>query len=85
MTSSHRDEHRQHLYRLLGELPDRHRKINVDVVSIEQRETYQLEKLMLDLNGEEPVPAYFVRPHKQTNPMPTILYNHAHGGDFILG
>jgi dienelactone hydrolase len=38
----------------------------------------------LDLNGIEPVPAYFVRP-KTNARVPIILYNHAHGNDYTLG
>ena len=44
-----------------------------------------LEKLVLDLNGVEPVPAYFVKPHGLEEPAPVILYHHAHGGDYALG
>ncbi len=40
---------------------------------------------MLDLNGVEAVPAYFVRPREATGRLPVILYNHAHGGDYELG
>ncbi|MDQ3226980.1 MAG: acetylxylan esterase, partial [Chloroflexota bacterium] len=46
---------------------------------------YVLETLLLDLNGIEPVPAYFVRPKERESPLPVILYNHAHGYDYILG
>jgi dienelactone hydrolase len=49
------------------------------------RKDYVLEKLMLDLNGIEPVPAYFVRPKNVSGPAPTMIYNHAHGGDYVLG
>ncbi len=76
---------REQLYDLLGDLPDRDRKISVSTVAEESREAYVLEKLLLDLNGMEPVPAYFVRPHDTPGPMPTVLYNHAHGGNYVLG
>ena len=76
---------RQELYGLLGDLPDRRREIGVRKVGEEQRETYVLEKLVLDLNGLEPVPAYFAKPFGVFGPAPAILYNHAHGGDYILG
>lgn len=78
-------ERRSLLYSLLGELPERNRPVSVEVLSVEQREKYVLEKLVLDLNGIEPVPAYFVRPCKKQNKYPVILYNHAHGGDYVLG
>lgn len=76
---------RRELYRLLGVLPDRNREISARTVSTEQRPAYILEKLELDLNGIEPVPAYFVRPKSFEGPIPAILYNHAHGGDYKLG
>ncbi|MCZ6681534.1 MAG: hypothetical protein O7E52_30340 [Candidatus Poribacteria bacterium] len=53
---------RKELYGLLGALPNRHRSITADKVCEEEREGYVLEKLVLDLNGVEDVPAFFVRP-----------------------
>lgn len=76
---------RKQLYGLLGELPNRHRKIAVRTVFTEERPAYVLEKLELDLNGLEPVPAWFVRPKSFRGRIPAILYNHAHGGDYKLG
>ena len=75
---------RQKLYGLLGDLPDRQRPISVQVVSVSKQPAFTLEVLLLDLNGVEPVPAYFVRPLTD-GPTPCILYNHAHGGDYDLG
>jgi hypothetical protein len=37
------------------------------------------------LNGVEVVPAYFVRPVDATGRLPVVPYNHAHGGDYVLG
>ncbi|RPJ55136.1 MAG: alpha/beta hydrolase, partial [Acidobacteria bacterium] len=76
---------RSELYSLLGDLPPRNRPITAKNVSTEQRAGYTLEKLVLDLNGLEPVPAYFVKPANATGKLPTILYHHAHGGDYKLG
>ena len=76
---------RKQLYRLLGDLPPRRRKIGVETVFVEDRPGYVLEKLVLDLNGIEPAPAYFVKPKGLTRKAPTILYNHAHGGKYELG
>lgn len=76
---------RQQLYELLGDLPDRRRQISATRTSEEQGDCYVLEKLILDLNGVEPVPAYFVRPCKQREQTATVLYNHAHGGNYVLG
>ncbi|MHB0857574.1 MAG: alpha/beta hydrolase family protein [Anaerolineae bacterium] len=78
-------ERRQHLYGLLGRLPERDRPINAERVKVEEREGYILETLVLDLNGIEPVPAYFARPMGVVRQAPTILYNHAHGGQYQVG
>jgi len=78
------DEQRK-LYSLLGDLPPRERPVAAELVSEEDRGAYTLEILTLDLNGLEPVPAYFVRPKSATGPRPTILYNHAHGVEHSMG
>jgi hypothetical protein len=80
-----KESRRQQLYTLLGDLPDPARKVSATKLTEETRNSYVLEKLILDLNGIEPVPAYFVRPGEQDGPLPTILYNHAHGLDYVLG
>jgi len=80
-----KDLRRRELYSLLGDLPDRSRKITALKIAEEVHKSYVLEKLVLDLNGIEPVPAHFVRPYKQGERFPTLLYNHAHGGDYALG
>jgi dienelactone hydrolase len=79
------DDRREMLYGLLGDLPERDRPISVERTIAEEREDYVLEKLMLDLNGIELVPAHFVRPKELSDPAPAMLYNHAHGGDYVLG
>jgi dienelactone hydrolase len=76
---------RKELYQLLADLPPRQRAISAETVTVEERAGYFLEKLVLDLNGIEPVPAYFVRPKATSGTVPAILYNHAHGGDYKLG
>src|SRR5687768_2301251 len=78
---------RRELYGLMGDLPDRARPVEGHRVLQERREKYVLEKLVLELNGVEHVPAYFVKP-LDAGPgqkLPTVLYNHAHGGDYKLG
>lgn len=75
---------RQKLYGLLGDLPDRNRPISYKVLSESRDKKYILERLVLDLNGIESVPAYLVRPLTD-GPYPCMLYNHAHGGDYPLG
>lgn len=79
------DIRRDCLYNLLGDLPERDRTVSAHLISEEEHEHYILEKLILDLNGIEPVPAYFTRPKVIAGPVPCILYNHAHGGNYALG
>ena len=77
---------RRQLYGLLGDLPPRDRPIRSTHVAVESRPQYVLEKLSLDLNDAEPVPAYFLTPvGAGSGPWPTVLYNHAHGDDYDLG
>ncbi len=76
---------REELYGLLGKLPPRDRKVGAKVVSTEDRGTYLLETLVLDLNGEEAAPAYFAKPKNATAPLPTVLFNHSHGGGYAIG
>jgi dienelactone hydrolase len=76
---------RTELYGLLGKLPDRQRPISATKLFEEEREHDILEKLLLDLNGVELVPAYYLRPKRMAGPSPAILYNHAHGGKFDIG
>lgn len=78
-------ERRHALYALLGDLPPRDRAISARVIDRQEREGYLLETLVLDLNGAEDVPAYFVKPRDHDEPVPCILYNHAHGRDYELG
>jgi hypothetical protein len=78
-------ERRAKLYSLLGRLPERDRPIGATTLSVEHRAGYVLERLLLDLNGVEPVPAVFVRPLDQRGPFPGVMYNHAHGGEYQIG
>ncbi|MEO8061237.1 MAG: alpha/beta hydrolase family protein [Pseudomonadota bacterium] len=76
---------RKELYDLMGRLPPRDRPVTAQLVSTEDRGTYTLEKLVLDLNGEEPAPAYFASPKGATGKLPTVLFNHSHGGGYQIG
>lgn len=76
---------RDELFRLLGDLPPRSQPFHVRVLSREERDAYLVEKLLLDLNGEDAVPAYFVRPVNARGQLPTVLYNHAHCVDYVTG
>ena len=82
--SSDRDR-RKELYGLLGKLPPRDRKVSAQVLSVEDRGAYMLEKLTLDLNGEQAAPAWFAKPKNKTGKLPTVLFNHSHGGGYQIG
>jgi dienelactone hydrolase len=76
---------RKLLYELLGDLPDRQRPLGARLVKEEERDGYILETLELDLNGIEPVPAYFARPREVAGRRPCIVFNHSHGGGYQIG
>jgi pimeloyl-ACP methyl ester carboxylesterase len=76
---------RRELYGLLGDLPERRRRIGCRTVSTAERDGYVLESLRLDLNGIEEVPAYFARPAGASGRRPTVLFNHSHGGAYERG
>jgi hypothetical protein len=84
-TSSRDQDRRQELYGLLGKLPRRDRAVSAQRVSTEDRGSFTLEKLVIDLNGEEPAPAYFARPKGRSGKLPTVLFNHSHGGGYTIG
>ena len=85
ITLSRQTSRRTRLWELLGDLPPRDRAIGVRTISTSECGTFRLERLILDLNGSEAVPAHYIRPVRGTPPFPAILYNHAHGGDYALG
>jgi hypothetical protein len=76
---------RRELYGLLGDLPPRQRLISARTIAVEERPGFVLEKLVLDINGFEPAPAYFVKPRQMTGKAPAILFNHWHAGEYKLG
>jgi hypothetical protein len=76
---------RADLWALLGELPWDHRPAPPRLVKREQHEGYTLERLVLDLNGIEPVPALLLLPDRRPARAPGLLYIHWHGGMYDLG
>ncbi len=76
---------RQALWGLLGELPWDHRPAPPRRVNTERHEGYTLERLVLDLNGMEPVPALLLIPDRRAERAPGLLYIHWHGGMYDLG
>ena len=77
-------ERRRELWSLLGDLPREHRP-TAQVLRTESHEGYKLERLLLDLNGEEPVPALLLIPDNRQTPAPGLLYIHWHAGMYDLG
>ena len=73
------------LYGLLGDLPPRDREISAELLERRQTPDSDLEYLSLDLNGQEAVPAYFVKPKGAAGRLPTVLFSHSHGRNYALG
>jgi dienelactone hydrolase len=78
------EQRRAELWGLLGDLPPRDHPISARLLWRREEAEYVLERLVLDLNGIERVPAYFARP-KGEGPFPAVLFNHSHGGAYELG
>ncbi len=83
--AAYQEERRQELWGLLGDLPWTHRPGPAKPVKTEEHEGYTLERLVLDLNGVESVPALLLIPHRRQQPAPGLLYIHWHGGMYDLG
>jgi hypothetical protein len=76
---------RKELWGLLGDLPWDHKPGPASLLKSERHEGYTLERLVLNLNGIEPVPALLLIPDKRQQPAPGLLYIHWHGGMYDLG
>jgi dienelactone hydrolase len=83
--ASRQEKRRRELWRLLGDVPWNHQPAPPRLVSKEKREGYTLERLVLDLNGIEPVPAILLIPDKRQPRAPGLLYMHWHAGMYDLG
>lgn len=77
--------YRDRLLALLGDLPAERGEVKAKTISVENRGTWVLESLELELNGLEPVPAVFVKPANADGPLPVVLFNHSHGGIYDIG
>ena len=71
--SAFQAKRRKELWSLLGDLPWDHKPGQVSVVKTEKHDGYTLQRLVLDLNGIEPVPALLLIPDKRQNPAPGLL------------
>src|SRR5512135_1085307 len=76
---------RADLWALLGELPWDYRPAPPRLIKTEKRDGYTVERLILDLNGFEPVPALLLLPDRRPARAPGLLYIHWHGGMYDLG
>jgi len=76
---------RQELWSLLGELPWKHQPGPAKTICVERHAGYSLERLVLDLNGMEKVPAILLVPETRPPKAPGLLYIHWHGGMYDLG
>ena len=76
---------RADLWDLLGDLPWEHEPAPPKQVRIEEHDQYTLQRLVLDLNGIEPVPALLLIPRKLKHPAPGLLFIHWHAGMYGLG
>jgi hypothetical protein len=83
--SAFQAQRRKELWSLLGELPWGHKPGPAKVLATEKHDGYTLERLVLDLNGVEPVPALLLIPDKRAARAPGLLYIHWHGGMYDLG
>jgi hypothetical protein len=73
------------LWALLGDLPQASQPDAPRLISKEKHDGYTLERLVLDLNGIEPVPGLLLIPDKRQNPAPGLLFIHWHGAMYDLG
>ncbi len=78
-------QRRKELWSLLGDLPWGHKPGPPTVLATEKHDGYTLERVVLDLNGVEPVPAVLLIPDKRAARAPGLLYIHWHGGMYDLG
>ena len=69
----------------LGGLPDMDAPLRVISRETEDRGDYMLERLVLDLNGLEPVPALLALPKGRPGSFPAVVFNHSHGGNYKAG
>jgi cephalosporin-C deacetylase-like acetyl esterase len=76
---------RWELWSLLGDLPWDHKPAPPRLVSTEKHDGYTLERLILDLNGIEPVPAVLLIPDRRQERAPGLLFIHWHAGQYDLG
>jgi dienelactone hydrolase len=83
--AAYQHRRRQALWSLMGDLPWQHQPGPVRLVRTEDHGSYTIERLVLDLNGVEPVPAILLIPKKRQERAPGLLFIHWHAGMYDLG
>jgi dienelactone hydrolase len=83
--ATYQHRRRQALWSLMGDLPWQHQPGPVRSVRTEDHGSYTIERLVLDLNGVEPVPAVLLIPKKRQERAPGLLFIHWHAGMYDLG
>jgi len=83
--AAQQEKRRRELWGLLGDLPWKHQPKPARLVSKEEHDGYTLERLVLDLNGVEDVPALLLIPKKRQEKAPGLLFIHWHAGMYDLG
>lgn len=81
----YQERRRWQLWSILGDLPWNHQPAPAQLARTEKHDGYTLERLILDLNGVEPVPALLLIPDRRPTHAPGLLYIHWHGGMYDLG
>jgi hypothetical protein len=83
--AARQDRRRAELWGLLGDLPWQHQRAPPRLLGTDRHDGFRVERLELDLNPFEPVPALLLVPDRLSAPAPALLYIHAHGGTYDLG
>jgi hypothetical protein len=75
------------LWELLGEIPPVESKPSGILQKTIVHDGFRQEEWILDLNGEQKVPATLLVPNgtDELSPTPAIIYNHAHGSRYDIG
>jgi len=79
-----REATRATLWKLLGDLPPRPAKPDVQLAERQVRKGYVAEKLLIDNGAGAKIPAWLLLP-EGAGPFPGILYCHWHAGQYNLG
>jgi len=76
---------RTQLWKMLGDLPPRPRRLSVEILKREDRGDYLLEKFQFDNGAGDMVPGYVLLPKNVSGKAPAVLYCHWHGGQYDVG